>query len=78
MTEIDEIYAKYGKVTCKQYSRELEKGEPKPESFVKEFADGSKVISRPSGTEPKVKYYIFAETDLGCEKLIEEIKNGRI
>lgn len=75
---LEEIYAKYGRVTCKQYSRELEKGEPKPESFVKEFADKSKVISRPSGTEPKVKYYIFAETDTGCEELIERIKKGRI
>jgi phosphoglucomutase len=32
---------------------------PKSDVFIFELADGSKAIARPSGTEPKIKFYFF-------------------
>ena len=32
------------------------------------LADGSSVIVRPSGTEPKIKFYMEAKGEMGCAK----------
>ncbi len=60
-----------------------------PQSNVMQFylADGSKVTARPSGTEPKIKFYFSLRADLGdksefgtakkrLEKRIEELKHA--
>jgi phosphoglucomutase len=33
--------------------------------------DGSKVSVRPSGTEPKIKFYMEAKGEMGCAKCYE-------
>lgn len=53
-------------------SRNLESGKPEhinlPQSNVLQFftADGGKVTVRPSGTEPKIKFYFGIKGELGC------------
>ncbi len=32
------------------------------------LADGSKIIARPSGTEPKIKFYVLARGTQGADK----------
>ena len=55
-----------------------------PKSNVIQFftADGSKITARPSGTEPKIKFYISVNEDVNgnlpevksiCSKRIEDI-----
>lgn len=80
-------------VAIKDYDTQVEKnvvtGEEKtielPKSNVLQFftKDGSKISVRPSGTEPKIKFYIGAKADLCCTEnyrkveaeLDEKIKN---
>lgn len=66
------IDEKYGKLINRTYSRVLLPGEEKPEMLVKNFEDGSRVIVRPSGTEPKVKCYISAPSEERMEELKKE------
>lgn len=51
-----------------------------PKSDVLEFSlqGGSKIIVRPSGTEPKIKVYCFsnAANDSASKKLLEKLKSG--
>jgi phosphoglucomutase len=49
-----------------------------------ELEDGSKISARPSGTEPKIKFYFSVNTKIthaaefdGAEKILDE-KIGRI
>jgi len=54
----------------KQIGKDLESGESweieLPKSNVLQFVteDGSKISARPSGTEPKIKFYISVQTEL--------------
>ena len=47
-----------------------------PKSNVLQFvtADGTKVSARPSGTEPKIKFYISVNTELGDRSAYESTK----
>ncbi|WP_111709214.1 phospho-sugar mutase [Lutibacter citreus] len=45
---------------------------PKSNVLIYETLDGTKVAARPSGTEPKIKFYFSVRADLCC---IEEAKN---
>ena len=45
---------------------------PKSNVLIYETVEGTKIAARPSGTEPKIKFYFSVNTDLCC---IEEAKN---
>ena len=57
---LDAVNEQYGPVFAKTVDVVVDPAAPKPETKVHEFEDGSKVVVRPSGTEPKIKYYFFA------------------
>ena len=57
---LDAVNEQYGPVFTKTVDVVVDPAAPKPETKVHEFDDGSKVVVRPSGTEPKIKYYFFA------------------
>ena len=57
---LDAVNEQYGPVFAKTVDVVVNPAAPKPETKVHEFDDGSKVVVRPSGTEPKIKYYFFA------------------
>ena len=48
------------------------------------FTSGEKLVVRPSGTEPKIKYYIFlvegkggrSELEANRDKILEEFKSA--
>ena len=67
--ELDRLNAEYGPVYSKTIDVVVDPSLPKPETTVTEFDDGSKVVVRPSGTEPKVKYYFFAPSRSRLEDL---------
>ncbi|ARN76840.1 phosphoglucomutase [Nonlabens spongiae] len=54
--------------TSKRHNKELDKTEdidlPKSNVLIFYLADGTKIAARPSGTEPKIKFYISAKTEL--------------
>lgn len=60
-------------------SKDLKTGTESPLDFPKSdvlqffLADGSKVSVRPSGTEPKIKYYISVNTELPSKDKFEEV-----
>ena len=60
--ELDRLNAEYGPVFSKTIDVKIAPDVPKPETTVTEYDDGSKVVVRPSGTEPKIKYYFFASS----------------
>jgi phosphoglucomutase len=41
---------------------------PKAKMLMLELEDGTRIAVRPSGTEPKIKYYLFARRQLGGEQ----------
>ena len=45
---------------------------PKAGMLVVELEDGRRFAVRPSGTEPKIKYYLFAQGPVGAEDLEAE------
>ncbi|MFB0904744.1 MAG: phospho-sugar mutase, partial [Nonlabens sp.] len=56
---------------------------PKSNVLIFYLADGSKIAARPSGTEPKIKFYISVKTALdqvenyaSVQELLEEKING--
>ena len=53
-----------------------ETGLPKSDVLSFALADGSKIIVRPSGTEPKLKAYLFArgEKQAAAEKVLDELE----
>ena len=68
--ELDRLNAEYGPVFSKTVDFVIGPDDEKPETTVNEYDDGSKVVVRPSCTEPKIKYYFFAPS---LERL-EELK----
>ena len=62
----------------KQVKTELQTGKTEaitlPKSNVLQFIteDGSKVSARPSGTEPKIKFYFSVKTDLASPDKFDE------
>ena len=58
--ELDRLNAEFGPVFSKTVDVKVDPDAEKPETSVMEYDDGSKVVVRPSGTEPKIKYYFFA------------------
>ena len=69
---LDEINAQYGPVVCKTIDKIVDPDAPKPETTVTDLEDGSRVVVRPSGTEPKIKYYFFAPGESRLQELIEK------
>jgi phosphoglucomutase len=53
----------------------VETGLPKADVLKFQFADGARLIVRPSGTEPKMKFYVSAcaGSKKACQNRIEEI-----
>ena len=51
---------------------------PKTKMLMFQLEDGTRIAVRPSGTEPKIKYYLFAQRSPGKEKFgdaeLERIK----
>lgn len=47
-------------------------GFPKSDVMIIKFSSGEKLVVRPSGTEPKIKYYIFLTEGKGGRKALEE------
>jgi phosphoglucomutase len=47
---------------------------PKENMTIFELADGRRVAVRPSGTEPKIKFYLFGRTSVGRPELLSESK----
>ena len=52
-------------------------GFPKADVIIIRFESGEKLVVRPSGTEPKIKYYLFLTEGEGGRKALEENK-GKI
>ena len=44
---------------------------PKTKMLMLEFEDGTRIAVRPSGTEPKIKYYLFARRQPESEKFTD-------
>ena len=59
-------------------------GFPKADVIIIRFTSGEKLVVRPSGTEPKIKYYIFllegtggrSELEANRDKILEEFKSA--
>ena len=51
-------------------------GFPKSDVVIFRFKSGEKLVVRPSGTEPKIKYYLFLTEGKGGRKALEEGKAG--
>jgi phosphoglucomutase len=53
-------------------------GQPKSDVLFFELADGSSVIVRPSGTEPKVKLYLLVKgsSEAGAQELLDKYETG--
>lgn len=50
---------------------------PEPSNVLQWFtADGTKVSVRPSGTEPKIKFYIEVGGEMGCSKCFDNAKTA--
>jgi phosphoglucomutase len=47
---------------------------PKENLTIFELADGRRVAVRPSGTEPKIKFYLFGRTLVGGPELLNQAK----
>jgi len=71
--ELDRLNAEYGPVFSKTIDVRIAPDAPKPETTVKEYDDGSKVVIRPSGTEPKIKYYFFTPSMERMKELQDQI-----
>lgn len=70
---LEELNKEYGPVICKTVDVTIEPDAPKPETRTIDFEDGSRVVIRPSGTEPKIKYYFFAGSEERLAELMAEI-----
>lgn len=69
---LDEISRKYRKVINRTISVIVDPKAEKPEMKVINYDDKSRVIVRPSGTEPKIKYYISASSEERINELLNE------
>ena len=52
-------------------------GFPKADVLIFRFESGEKLVVRPSGTEPKIKYYLFLTEGSDGRKALEE-KVGKV
>ena len=76
---LEDLYKEYGYYQDKLISIILDPNSDKQvsqEMKVFDFEDGSRVISRPSGTEPKIKIYIstFADTEGAALQKLKELE----
>jgi phosphoglucomutase len=46
-------------------------GFPPSDVLIMHFSSGEKLVVRPSGTEPKIKYYLFVKADQGGREALE-------
>ena len=69
---LDKANAQYGPVFSKTIDVVVDPSLPKPETKAYDYEDGSRVVVRPSGTEPKVKHYFFAPSEDRLAELRKE------
>jgi phosphomannomutase len=50
---------------------------PKEKMLMIDLADGRRVAVRPSGTEPKIKFYLFATAFAGCRRALHARRTWR-
>ena len=46
-------------------------GYPPSDVLIMHFSSGEKLVVRPSGTEPKIKYYLFVKAEKGGREALE-------
>ena len=68
---LEAVNRKYGPVYSRTIDVAVDPLAPKPEIRSYDYEDGSRVVVRPSGTEPKVKHYFFAPSP----ERIEDLRN---
>ena len=65
-----------GYITDTQTGEKTETGLPSSDVLFYELENDCSLVIRPSGTEPKIKFYITAKADSAkaCEEIVENIR----
>ena len=72
-------FAGYKVVKATDYTKPEETGLPKANVLIYALEDGSSVVVRPSGTEPKIKaYYTTKGKDLADAEALKEKLSGAV